>query len=101
LVLQGEPPLGAALAPEADGVGVEFDPGAGRDVGEQGLLVQQHDQAGALPEVRRGGTPADEVLGLSQKLVREAGAVERCRAGYGDGPLPAGQRWSMNDPPSP
>src|SRR5262249_34006021 len=55
LILQGELPVGPALAPEADGVGVEFDPKAGRDVRDQGILVQQQDQARPLPEVSGRG----------------------------------------------
>jgi hypothetical protein len=65
---------------------VQADARAGLDVGEQGLLVQEQDQARPLLEVGGGGALADELPGLGQEFVRKAGAVERGRAGQGDDP---------------
>src|SRR5688572_21169256 len=51
LVLEDEVPLSPALPPEAHRVGVQLQTLARLDIGEQGLLVEQQDQAGALAEV--------------------------------------------------
>src|SRR5262245_3577809 len=59
-VLEGEVALGPALAPEADGVWVKPDLGAGLDVGEIGPFVQEDDQGRPLTQVRRRGAAAGQ-----------------------------------------
>src|SRR5947209_16296844 len=54
VILEGEAACGPALPPQADGVGVEADPGGSFGVGNLGQLVEEQDQAGALMEVGGG-----------------------------------------------
>jgi hypothetical protein len=82
LVLEGEEAFGPALPPEADGVGMEFDASAGLDVGEQGAVVQEQDEASPLAEVSGGGAAAQEAPGLGEEVGRETGTVGRQRAGH-------------------
>jgi hypothetical protein len=79
---------------------MEVDADAGLDVGEQRAVVEQQGQPCPLAEVSGCGTATDKVLGLSEELGREAGPVQRCGAGHGDGPLPAGLCLPMNDTPT-
>jgi len=51
LVLEVELATGPTPSPQADGVGVEIDQRGGLDIGECGVLVEEQDQAGALPQV--------------------------------------------------
>jgi hypothetical protein len=51
LVLEVELAIGPTSSPEADGVGVKIDLSSGLDIGECGVLVEEQDQAGALPQV--------------------------------------------------
>src|SRR4051794_1565635 len=60
LVFQGEAALGPAFAPEADGVGMKPDPGAGLDAGEFGLFVQEDDQERPLAQVSGRGAAAGQ-----------------------------------------
>jgi hypothetical protein len=76
-VFELEGAFGPALAPEADGVGVEADLGSGLDVGEFGLVVQQQGQLGALPQVGRRGAAALERPGSDEELAGEAGLIQR------------------------
>jgi hypothetical protein len=75
---------------------MKLHPDAGLDVGQQRALVQQQHQTRPLAEVSRRRTTADKVVGLSQELGGEAGTVQRCGAGHGDGPLAATLGLSMN-----
>ena len=75
--MQTELPQSPALAPAADGVGVQRDAGAGGDVGQGGLLVQEQGQTCALPEVAGRGAGTHELLCLGQELGREERAVQR------------------------
>ena len=54
---------------------MQFDPGAGLDVGEAVVLVQQQGQSGALAEMGGRGAAAKELLRLGQEFGRAAGAV--------------------------
>lgn len=73
---------------------------AGLDVGEEGAVVQQQGQTRPLAEVSGPSSPPEKVLGSSQELSGEAGAVQRWRAGHGDGPLVATLCLSMNYTPT-
>jgi hypothetical protein len=75
---------------------MKADVAAGRDVGEQWVLVEEQDQTRPLVKVSGGGAAADESLGLGQEVVWEAGAVQRCRARQREDPRATNQRGSMN-----
>lgn len=50
---------------------------SGLDVGEGGLVVQEQDQFGTLPQVRRGGPPRRQQPSPDDELGGEAGLVMR------------------------
>ena len=55
------------------------------------MFVQEQDQAGALPEVRRGRASRDESSGLGEELVGEGRAMEWGRARHETAPRATGQ----------
>jgi hypothetical protein len=52
----------------------------GGHIGKRRGFVEEQDQLGALPEVRRRRASAEEAQRLSEKLIREARAMKRRRA---------------------
>jgi hypothetical protein len=48
---------------------------SGLDVGKRGTAVQKQGQACALSEVGRGGSSANETLGVGEKVSREGRAI--------------------------
>ena len=75
IVLEGKLASCPAFSPQADGVGVKVEASSGRRVGEQGALVQQQDQVGALAEVGRGRARAHQAPGLVEELIGEGRAM--------------------------
>jgi len=61
---------------------MQVQPGGGRRIGERRVLVEEQDQVGALPEVRRRRAGAGEPPGVSDELLREGRAMDRRRAGH-------------------
>src|SRR3954468_19500218 len=76
---------------------MELEAGAGGDIGEPGLLVQEQDQACPLAEVGGCGTTEGEVLGPVEEFGREGGSVQRWRARHGSNPRAMSRRDSMSD----
>ena len=54
---------------------MEVEASSGGGVGKRRQFVEQQGQAGALPEVGRGGASADEVSGLGEELLGEGRAM--------------------------
>ena len=63
---------------------------SGFHVGKQGEFVDKQDQVGALPEVRRCGTSAEEASGLGEELIREGRAMKWRRARHETTPRATG-----------
>jgi hypothetical protein len=61
---------------------MQVQPGGGRRIGERRVLMEQQDQVGPLPEVRRRRASAGESPGLGEELLREGRAMDRRRAGH-------------------
>jgi hypothetical protein len=59
---------------------MEIQASGGGRIGEGRGFVKEHDQACALPEVRRRGASEDESPGLGEELIGEVGAMEGRRA---------------------
>jgi hypothetical protein len=76
---------------------MEVDAGAGRDIGEPGLLVQEEDQACPLAEVGGCGTTEGEVLGTVEEFGREGGSVQWWRARHGRDPRAMSRRDARDD----
>jgi hypothetical protein len=67
--------------------------GGGR-IGKRRGFLEEQDQVGALPEVRRRRASAEEAPGLSEELIREARAMKRRRAGHETTPFERWARWN-------
>jgi hypothetical protein len=76
IILEGKLPCSPALPPKPDGVGMKVDPGSGFHVGNRGEFVEEQDQAGSLPEVRRCGASPEEASGLVEELIGEGRAMK-------------------------
>jgi hypothetical protein len=59
---------------------MKIETSGGFHVGEQGEIVEEQDQAGALPEVGRCCTSAEEASGLGEEFVREGRTMKWRRA---------------------
>ena len=70
---------------------MQVETSGGRRIGERRVLVEEQDQVGALPQMRRRRAGGGESPGLSEESVREGRAMERRRAGHETIPRGMGQ----------
>jgi len=75
---------------------MKVDPGSDFHVGKRGEFVEEQDQAGALPEVRRCGASAEEASGLVEELIGEGRAMKWKRARHETAPRTTGQSLSVD-----
>jgi hypothetical protein len=87
---------------------VKADSLASLDVGDAGVLVQQHDQFGALAKLKADGSAAGDQAGVLKEVGREDGAKRRGRTRHGRDPAdtkygftfrrpqPTAARWLAN-----
>ena len=54
---------------------------------QERLLVQEQDQIGALPQLKRAGALPDQAFRLLKAYGWENGLVSRCRARHGNHPV--------------
>src|SRR5262249_60098805 len=78
--------------------GVKIDLSGGLDIGECGVLVQEQDQAGALPQVRGGGASRRESSRLGEELLGEGRERVRGRPRHETAPGATGLFISSDDP---
>ena len=76
---------------------MEIEPAGGFHVGNRGKFEEEQDQAGALPEVRRCCTGAEEASGLGEEFVREGRPMKWQRAGHETTPRAAGLACFSDD----
>jgi hypothetical protein len=79
---------------------MEIEMSGGGPVGEGGGFVEEQDQTGALPEVRRGGASAAEAAGLGEEFLGEGRAMQGRGSGHGVTPSGIGQMVLSGDTPS-
>jgi hypothetical protein len=79
---------------------MQVEASSGGHIGERRGFVEEQDQVGALPEVRRGLASAGEASGLGEELVREGRAMKRRGAGHETTPRGIGWRDLRDDIPS-
>jgi hypothetical protein len=94
IVLESELARGPALPPTADGIGMQVEAIGGGHMGKRRGFVEEQDQVGALPEVRRRRASAEEAPGLSKEIIREARAMKRRWARHETTPFEGWARWS-------
>jgi hypothetical protein len=70
---------------------MQVDAGGGFGVGERGMLVQEHDEVGALAQMGRRRASRDEPPGLSEEVIGEGRAIARGRARHETAPEVIGQ----------
>jgi hypothetical protein len=69
---------------------MKVETAGGFHVGNRGRFVEEQDQAGALPEVRRCCASAEEGSGLGEEFVREGRPMKWRRSGHETTPRAAG-----------
>src|SRR5262249_5398163 len=97
VILEVELATGPTSSPQSNGVGVKIDHSSGLDVGERGGLVQEQDQAGALPQGGRGRASRCESSGLGQQRIGEGRRIMRGRPGHEAAPGATGLFVSGDD----
>jgi hypothetical protein len=75
---------------------MEVDSGSGFRVGNRGEFVEEQDQAGSLPEVRRCGASPEEASGLVEELIGEGRAMKWQRARHETAPRTTGQLFGVD-----